>query len=115
MFGNMSKIIDYINSNQDRYNLNVKFSKVTDYMKAVYSEQNNTVDYWKKDDDFLPYADNIASFWTGYFVSRAELKNLARWGEAISRSSDVLFALARSYGRNVTYNGKSTIYFILTF
>jgi hypothetical protein len=106
MFGNMSKVIDYLNRNVAKYNLNVKYSKVSDYMKAVYPVVTNTTyQYQQIGGDFFPYADNINSFWTGYFVSRAEIKNTARMSEYVSRSSDVLFALARTYGTNITYNG----------
>jgi hypothetical protein len=101
----MSLVIDYINKNVATYNMQVKYSKVSEYMKAVAgSTQNATYDYKQVDGDFFPYADNINSFWTGYFVSRAEVKNRARQSERYTRTADILFALARGYGKNITYN-----------
>jgi hypothetical protein len=75
MFGNMSKVIDYINKNVATYNLNVKYSRVSDYMTAVYPINSTTTDFPKISGDFFPYGDNVNAIWTGYFVSRAELKN----------------------------------------
>jgi hypothetical protein len=106
MYGNMSKVIDYINNNEKSYNLNVKYSKVSEYMNAIFPTNSPQPNYQftKIGGDFFPYADNIESFWTGYFVSRAEVKNMARFTERVSREGEILFALARSYGVNLTYS-----------
>ena len=47
--------------------------------------------------DFFPYADNQNSFWTGYYVSRAQLKGAIRRTTALLRSADALFAVVRPW------------------
>ena len=65
----MDKIIKYVNSNPQRYNLTVFYSTPSMYTEAVYKK--NLV--WPvKTDDIFPYRDNSYSAWTGYFTSRQE-------------------------------------------
>ena len=47
-----------------------------------------------KYDDIFPYADNSASFWTGFYSSRANDKAYMRKASQTLHSSNKLFALA---------------------
>jgi hypothetical protein len=48
--------------------------------------------------DFFPYADNVHSYWAGYFVSRPSLKAAIRTTTALLRGADALLALVRPGG-----------------
>jgi hypothetical protein len=95
------KIINYVNNKYP--DIKVKYSKATDYFDAVAPKAQPTVTYPTFVGDFFPYADNIASFWTGYFVSRAEIKDEVRRMEFFSHVADQLFAQARMAGVNVNF------------
>eukprot|EP00741_Cyanophora_paradoxa_P016299 tig00020911_g15738.t1 len=46
------------------------------------------------DQDFYPYADGPAAYWTGYFASHGALKALVRKAGAVQRAAEGLFVLA---------------------
>lgn len=69
-YRNIDLLIDKINSN-DSYNLNIFYSTPNRYMKRIKEIQEL---YTIKTDDFMPYADNNYSFWTGFFSSRPATK-----------------------------------------
>eukprot|EP01119_Soliformovum_irregulare_P005383 TRINITY_DN1714_c0_g1_i1.p1 TRINITY_DN1714_c0_g1~~TRINITY_DN1714_c0_g1_i1.p1 ORF type:complete len:977 (+),score=300.90 TRINITY_DN1714_c0_g1_i1:52-2982(+) len=74
-FKNMDRLIDYLNANSDVYNLNVFYSTPTTYMEAVHAAGHT----WEvKTGDFLPYADDPHSYWSGYYSSRSALKGYVR-------------------------------------
>ena len=50
--------------------MRVQYSTPTMYLDAIKKENLN---YPSKDDDFMPYADCIACYWTGFFTSRVAL------------------------------------------
>lgn len=74
-FKNMEKLIDYINANPSKYNVNIKFSHPTDYINTI-NAMNKTYPF--KYDDFFPYSDEESAYWSGYFTSRVALKGLVR-------------------------------------
>lgn len=74
IFKNTDKLIDYINSRPE-FGVKFIYSTPGDYIKAIIPEKAT---YPIKNDDFLPYADNSHSFWTGYFTSRVSLKGFVR-------------------------------------
>jgi len=47
------------------------YSTPTQYLGAIFPLG---IQYPTKTDDFFPYADNLNSYWTGYFSSRVNLK-----------------------------------------
>lgn len=47
--------------------------------------------------DFFPYADNQNSFWTGYYVSRPQLKGAIRRTTALLRGAESFLALVRPW------------------
>ena len=56
--------------------------------QAAYDEEWPT-----KYDDMFPYADNENSFWTGYFSSRADDKEVIRRASRAMSASNMLFSL----------------------
>lgn len=57
--------------------VNLLYSTPSCYLKAVNDENINLS---VKTDDFLPYASDPHSYWTGYFTSRPTLKYYERKG-----------------------------------
>lgn len=47
--------------------------------------------------DFFPYADNPSSFWTGYYVSRPQLKLAIRRTAALLRGGEALVSMVRPW------------------
>ena len=47
--------------------------------------------------DFFPYADNERSYWTGYYVTRPQLKGAVRRTTTYLRGADALLALVRPW------------------
>jgi lysosomal alpha-mannosidase len=99
-WGNMSILMDYINEHKDKYGINIKYSLVSEYFDAVKQASSNFASFPSYDYDFLPYADNTKSFWTGYFTSRPNLKLAARVGERLGRSAELLFTFAQAQARS---------------
>jgi lysosomal alpha-mannosidase len=96
-FKNMDKLMKYINANKETYGLNVKYSTPIEYVRAVHAfSEREKVSFELKTDDFFPYADNRASFWTGYFTSRPALKGYVRSRANVLHSSMRAFTAARA-------------------
>ena len=74
-FIQMDRLINYINSNST-YNASIFYSTLYDYTKAV-NALNLT---WNLEEtDFFNYCSGPNDWWTGYFVSRPELKAYTRF------------------------------------
>jgi lysosomal alpha-mannosidase len=84
MYKNIEKIMDYINANQNIYNARMFYSTPSMYADAIKMANPPLP---SKTDDFMPYADDPHSYWSGYFVSRSTLKGFVRY------SSNVLHAV----------------------
>ncbi|GAB1602915.1 lysosomal alpha-mannosidase-like [Argonauta hians] len=75
-YKNLDKLIYYINSNQVKGNrLNLIYSTPSCYLKQL---NRANISWPVKKDDFLPYADRMHSYWTGYFTSRPTIKYYVR-------------------------------------
>ncbi|KAL0480987.1 lysosomal alpha-mannosidase [Acrasis kona] len=99
-FTNMTLLMNYINKNKEKYNMNLKYSLLTDYLDAINPKANKqSWPTYKK--DFFPYADNDKSYWSGIYTSRPALKDYAREAERIGRTADALYSVARAYNKNV--------------
>ena len=72
-------------------NIELIYSTPSIYVDAIAAEQ---ISWPTKYDDMFPYADNDASFWTGYFSSRANDKKYMRDASHVLQSSNKLFALS---------------------
>lgn len=108
-FDNMDKIINFINGHQERYNVSIKWSSLSDYFSTVDSTYPPS--HWpvRGQEDFLPYDDNDESWWVGFYSSRPELKGTIRKAEAELRILDNLFTYTSLVGSSsaVSRNPKS--------
>eukprot|EP01122_Echinamoeba_exundans_P006391 TRINITY_DN1785_c0_g1_i2.p1 TRINITY_DN1785_c0_g1~~TRINITY_DN1785_c0_g1_i2.p1 ORF type:complete len:816 (+),score=182.94 TRINITY_DN1785_c0_g1_i2:502-2949(+) len=91
-FDNLDLLISYMQKNPSKFNMNVKYSLLSDYFDAVSAVPN--VQWPVYSGDFFSYDDNDNSWWSGYFTSRTELKGFVRKGEAYMRSFDIALASA---------------------
>ena len=84
-------MIDYMNENHnDEYFF--KYSTPSIYIDALKEKE---VVWPTKYDDLFPYADDPESYWTGYFTSRANDKQLIR------KTSSNFHASARLYAEKM--------------
>jgi len=96
-FSNMEQLIDYINQQRATWNVNIKFSTVSEYFDSVFQSKTQFTEYRG---DFYPYADNEDSYWTGYYTTRPKLKRLTRSTTASLRAAESAFLLARGASSN---------------
>jgi lysosomal alpha-mannosidase len=90
-FENMDAMISYMNENYgDKFNM--FYSTPSIYVDALAS---HNATFPTKYDDMMPYADHPDAYWTGYFSSRANDK------EVIRRGSHNLDASHQLYARDV--------------
>jgi lysosomal alpha-mannosidase len=85
-YGLMDQVIAYINANYATYGIDMFYSSPQKYVKAVQA-----MDYtWPVNHyDYFPYADGTASYWTGFFSSRAEYKGFERFLMNERTASDI--------------------------
>eukprot|EP00002_Diphylleia_rotans_P015223 TRINITY_DN2949_c0_g1_i3.p1 TRINITY_DN2949_c0_g1~~TRINITY_DN2949_c0_g1_i3.p1 ORF type:complete len:804 (+),score=157.64 TRINITY_DN2949_c0_g1_i3:64-2475(+) len=91
VFKNLDLLMDYINENSERLNAKVQYSTLSDYMAAVKRDGANWP-LWQQ--DFFPYADNSASYWTGYFTSLPALKGYGRVSESVLHNAEMMMQMA---------------------
>eukprot|EP01083_Nonionella_stella_P244393 850642_1 len=90
-FIQMDKLMHYINSNHT-YNATIFYSTLYDYTKAVH--QLNLTWNVEQNTDFFNYASGPNNWWTGYFVSRPELKIYTRSRERYLKTAELLYTFA---------------------
>ncbi|EGR31388.1 hypothetical protein IMG5_110930 [Ichthyophthirius multifiliis] len=76
-YQSMDKLIEYINSNKQKYNMEILYSTPELYLEKVNQTELKKQLYIHSQ-DFFPYADNQYSYWTGYFTSRIAFKGYTR-------------------------------------
>jgi len=69
-YKNIDRLLKYINEHKE-FNVNIFYSTPSEYLSSINYEQ---LEYPTKSDDFLPYADRVNGYWTGYFTSRVAFK-----------------------------------------
>lgn len=69
-------------------NINVFYSTPTCYAQSVI---NTKTEFPEKTDDFFPHANDVHSYWTGYFTSRPTFKDFIRWAGNVLQVSNRLF------------------------
>jgi len=90
-FVQLDNMIDYWNDNMvESTNIQLQYSTPSMYIDAIAAED---IVWPTNDHDLMPYADNDASFWTGYFSSRANDKKYMRDASHTLQSSNKLFSL----------------------
>ncbi|KAE9549197.1 hypothetical protein FO519_007592 [Halicephalobus sp. NKZ332] len=80
-FANMDRLMKYVNGYPNFQNMTIHYSNPSCYTKAIVA--SNTIKT-NKTYDFFPYANDLHSYWTGYFTSKPSFKGLVR------RSSNIL-------------------------
>ncbi|EFC40940.1 predicted protein [Naegleria gruberi] len=111
MFDNMDLLISYINKNFQRFGVNMRYSTLSEYFEQVHNKTNPNVfpvktynsdsysDYfpyptcWGVDED--QFGDCIA-YWSGYFVSEPQFKQLVRESERLLRNCEMIFTACQS-------------------
>ena len=91
MFNSMDKVINYINSNKEYKNIEVKYATASEYFKALSSKNFK---FPMKQKDFFPYWAGPVNFWTGYFTSRPVFKRSLRQLDYLQRNIEFIFALS---------------------
>lgn len=68
--------------------INMIYSTPSCYIKAVndYAKSHN-LDFAMKTDDFIPYASDPHTYWTGYYTSRPNSKRFERQGNNLLQVS----------------------------
>lgn len=89
-FENMDPLLDYINKHAQEYGVRVQYATLSDYFRALYSE-NLTWDV-RNDQDFLPYSTEPFQAWTGFYASRNVLKGVARRASSLLYAGESAFA-----------------------
>eukprot|EP01156_Anaeramoeba_ignava_P009750 Anaeramoba_ignava/a462_222.p1 GENE.a462_222~~a462_222.p1 ORF type:complete len:1193 (-),score=426.68 a462_222:53-3631(-) len=83
-FGNMDKLLNYINSHQEKYNVTAHYSILSEYFESINKEQINYPILGAQ--DFFPYyflpIPTRSGWWSGYFTSWPLLKGLIRSSNA---------------------------------
>lgn len=104
-FFTMDKIIEYINANVSAYNLEMRYSTLSEYFSAAMSTPST---YQTRSNDFFPYlacypcgapecenapCGHSDTYWSGFYTSKPAQKLLVREHEARLKSLEVLNAL----------------------
>ena len=93
-FTNIDKMIQYINEKYSDYYY-IKYSTPSEYIDAL---ANENITWPTKYDDLFPYSDTHpysdqkSDFWTGYFTSKAWLKDQIRQTSSYTHASSALFS-----------------------
>lgn len=96
-YTNYKKLIDFINTNKDRYHgAEVNFGTPSDFFKVLRERSNNQFPSLRG--DFFVYSDvyteGRAAYWSGYYTSRPYWKVLGRELECNLRSTEILYVFA---------------------
>lgn len=91
-YTNLDILMDEIQSNPQKYKINLLYSTPSCYLKNIHKQSHIT---WPvKLDDFFPYADAHNSYWTGYYTSRPGLKYQIVTGNNFLQAAKQLSILA---------------------
>ena len=101
-YTNLDILVDEIQSNPQRYKINLVYSTPSCYLKNIHKQAH--VSWSVKLDDFFPYADAHNSYWTGYFTSRPGLKYQIVLGNNFLQAAKQLSVLANPQGNQDAVN-----------
>ncbi|KAL0237119.1 hypothetical protein PCE1_000516 [Barthelona sp. PCE] len=84
-FDNWDKLIKYINSNKKEYNVEIGWSSLEEYYKAIVDSKDKlpVVSY-----DFMPYISSDDFIWTGYYTTAPRLKGVMREVQGALRTTE---------------------------
>jgi alpha-mannosidase II len=92
----MDNLMQHIN--KEMSGIKVRYATATEYFESLYEyQQKNEINFPVVQQDFVPYADNEDSYWTGYYTSLPNLKKRAREAEAALQNAENAFILAKLY------------------
>ena len=74
-FKNLDKLIYHVNKIQNITKVNAFYSTPSCYLYSLYK---SNISWPVHESDFLPYAHRTHSYWTGFYTSRAALKDFVR-------------------------------------
>ncbi|KAJ6249120.1 alpha-mannosidase [Anaeramoeba flamelloides] len=93
-FGNMTLLVNYINANQDKFNMKIKYSTLRETFDDLYS-RNLDYPVSLENFDFFPYQNSKGNhFWTGYYSNVPKLKGMIRSSSSILRTLDFFWSLS---------------------
>uniref|UniRef100_A0A915DEW7 Alpha-mannosidase n=1 Tax=Ditylenchus dipsaci TaxID=166011 RepID=A0A915DEW7_9BILA len=105
---NLGKLFEYINKNEERFNIRARFGTLKDYFKTLEKQLVETNDVLPTlSGDFFTYADRFDHYWSGYYTSRPFYKHMDRTIQHYVRTADILFSLAnqkRQLSKNSVLN-----------
>ncbi|CAG0879219.1 unnamed protein product [Darwinula stevensoni] len=90
-YKNLDKLIKYVNE-QRGDTVHLLYSTPSCYLKSI--QEDSSVQWPEKMDDFFPYASDNNSYWTGYFSSRPTFKRFIR-------TSDLFLQVVASMGKQL--------------
>lgn len=93
-YDNMDKLMKYVNDREDEYGVHVQYAVFSDYIKAVNKHKKQWDVY---EGDFMPYATEPDSYWTGYYTSRGRTKGLNRRTMNELAAAELYLSLAKVY------------------
>ncbi|KAG2373613.1 hypothetical protein C9374_011902 [Naegleria lovaniensis] len=112
MWDNMDKLISYINSNFNRFQIHIRYSTLSEYFQSVTNNApiesfplktyNNEFGY----SDYFPYDTcwgsdhdqfgNCNGYWSGYFTSEPQFKAVIREGERFLRNCEFIYTICQA-------------------
>lgn len=85
----MDELIEYINSNFDKYHIHIRYSTFGEYINTINKADIKWPLY---EGDYFPYTDKSNAYWTGYYTSRPLKKGLSREAYNVLRSAELLYS-----------------------
>lgn len=109
-FDPMDELIEYVNSNYEKYHIKFRYSTFGEYINIVHKNNTETKKWPLFKGDFFPYADKITAYWGGYYTSRPFKKGLIRDAYNVLRSSELLFSDSIVNGKIKAGNASQNVY-----
>jgi len=97
-FSNMTLLMEYINEHTLDYDVEMKFSLLTEYLQALRDDLGRRPPLLERSGDFFPYLDLPIAPWTGFYSSYPIIKEATRYGEKVARFTETLYSLAQLHG-----------------
>ncbi|ODM89909.1 Alpha-mannosidase 2 [Orchesella cincta] len=99
-YSNYMELFSYINSNKDKFRMEIGFGTLRDYFEAANAMSSKRASL---SGDFFPYADVYVwgkpSYWTGFYGTRPYWKRFYREVENELRTAEMLFTFANALAR----------------
>jgi alpha-mannosidase II len=97
-YENYVPLMNYINSNWDRFRVHITFGTVSDYFRAFEAQRDSQPPLPTFSGDFFPYSDIYVAgrpaYWTGFYGTRPFWKKLYREAESALRGAEIAYTYA---------------------